>query len=201
MSDPLLVQAITEMVPYGSRVLDLGCGDGTLLAHLQTHRGCCGYGIEIDDAKVVACIRRGLNVIQFNLETGLSIFDNHAFDVVLQIDTLSHLRNAEVMLRETARVGRAGILALSNFAHWPNRWALLNGRMPVTRLLPYQWYETPNIRIGTHTSFLALARKNGCTIEDHFGLHHGRVVRMLPNWRASKSIFKFRRSEAEGPVI
>lgn len=196
MSDPLLVQTIAEMVPRGARVLDLGCGDGALLAHLQAHRGCHGYGIEIDHAKVLACIRRGVNVIQLDLEAGLSIFDDHAFDVVLQIDTLSHLRNAETMLRETARVGRAGIVSFSNFAHWPNRWAVLNGRMPVTRHLPYQWYETPNIRVGTHASFLALARKNGCAIEDHFGLRHGKVVRMAPNWRASKSVFKFRADPA-----
>ena len=189
------------MVPHGSRVLDLGCGDGSLLTHLQNRKGCLGYGVEINHAKVVTCILRGINVIQFNLEAGLSIFNDHAFDVVLQIDTLPHLRNAEVMLRETARVGRIGIVAFSNFAHWPNRWSVLNGRMPMTPFLPYPWYETPNIRVGTHASFLARASKNGCTMEDHFGLHNGRVIRTLPNWRASKSVFKFRRTENKGTVL
>ena len=100
--------SIARLVPKGSRVLDLGCGDGALLDHLQRERGCSGYGIEIADENVLACVKRGVNVIQANLDQGLSIFDDDAFDVVLQIDTLQHLRNAETMLRETARVGRTG---------------------------------------------------------------------------------------------
>lgn len=150
MSDFATMQAIAKLVPVGSRVLDLGCGDGALLAHLQSTRHCTGYGIEIDDANVLACVQRGVNVIQLNLDEGLALFDDASFDVVLQIDTLQHLRNAEVMLRETARVGRLGIVAFPNFAHWPNRLSVLLGRMPVTRRLPYQWYDTPNIRVGTH---------------------------------------------------
>jgi methionine biosynthesis protein MetW len=197
VADSALFREIEKLVPHGSRVLDLGCGDGTLLAHLQTHRGCRGYGIELNEAKVLACIQRGLNVIQFDLEAGLSIFDTKAFDVVLQVDTLSHLRNVEVVLRETVRVGKAGIAVLANFAHWPNRWSILRGRMPMTHLLPYHWYETPNIRFGTHASFLAFANRNGCVVDDHFGLHGDQVVRALANWRASKSVFKFRATEAE----
>jgi len=112
MSDHSTLEAIARLVPQGARVLDLGCGDGALLAHLQTKRGCSGYGIEIDDANVLACVRRGVNVIQLNLDEGLSMFGDQSFDVVLQIDTLQHLRNAEVVLRETARVGRTGIVAL-----------------------------------------------------------------------------------------
>lgn len=111
MSDLLTMQTIARLVPVGSRVLDLGCGDGALLAHLQQTRGCTGYGIEIADANVLACVKRGVNVIQLNLDEGLSLFDDASFDVVLQIDTLQHLRNAEVMLRETVRVGRIGIVA------------------------------------------------------------------------------------------
>jgi methionine biosynthesis protein MetW len=107
---------------------------------------------------VLACVRRGVNVIQLNLDEGLAMFGDNSFDVVLQIDTLQHLRNAEVMLRETARVGRTGIVAFPNFAHWPNRLrAVLRGRMPVTRRLPYQWYDTPNIRVGTYKDFEVLA--------------------------------------------
>ena len=129
MSERHLLESIARLVPPGSRVLDLGCGDGALLAHLQATRQCSGYGVEIDDAKVHACIRRGVNVLQLNLEDGLSMFGDDAFDVVLQIDTLQHLRNAETMLRETARVGRIGIVAFPNFAHWPNRLAVLQGRI------------------------------------------------------------------------
>ena len=137
MSDLVTMQAIAQLVPMGSRVLDLGCGDGALLAYLQSTRNCTGYGIEIDDANVLACVKRGVNVVQLNLDEGLALFDDASFDVVLQIDTLQHLRNAEVMLRETARVGRLGIVAFPNFAHWRVRLSLLwGGRMPVTRLLP-----------------------------------------------------------------
>ncbi|HPW28491.1 MAG TPA: methionine biosynthesis protein MetW, partial [Rhodoferax sp.] len=150
MSDLSIQHAIAQLVPQGSRVLDLGCGDGAMLAHLQKTRGCTGYGVEIADANVLACVQRGVNVIQFNLEEGLALFGDGSFDVVLQIDTLQHLRNAEVMLRETVRVGRVGIIAFPNFAHWPNRLSVFKGRMPVTKRLPYQWYDTPNIRVGTH---------------------------------------------------
>ena len=193
MSERSTLEAIAELVPPGSRVLDLGCGDGALLAHLQATRGCSGYGIEIDDANVLACVQRGVNVIQLNLDEGLSMFGDQSFDVVLQIDTLQHLRNAEVVLRETARVGRTGIVAFPNFAHWPNRLSVLRGRMPVTRRLPYQWYDTPNIRVGTHADLELLALRNGLTILDSFGIHHGRTVRFLPNLRASTAVLKFSR--------
>ena len=128
MSDHLTMEAIARLVPEGSRVLDLGCGDGELLAYLRASRSCSGYGIEISDANVLACVRKGVNVIQLNLDEGLAMFDDASFDVVLQIDTLQHLRNTEVMLRETARVGRIGVVAFPNFGHWPNRLAVLRGR-------------------------------------------------------------------------
>jgi len=193
MTDRATMEAIASLVPSGARVLDLGCGDGALLAHLQATRGCTGYGIEIADANVLACVQRGVNVIQLNLDEGLSMFGDQSFDVVLQIDTLQHLRNAETVLRETARVGRTGIVAFPNFAHWPNRLSILKGRMPVTRRLPYQWYDTPNIRVGTHADLQMLAQRNGLQILDSFGLHDGRVVRVLPNLRASTAVLKFSR--------
>jgi len=193
MSDAQIQHAIAELVPRGSRVLDLGCGDGAMLAHLQATRGCSGYGVEIDDANVLACVKRGVNVIQLNLDQGLALFDDASFDVVLQIDTMQHLRNAEVMLRETVRVGRVGIVAFPNFAHWPNRLSVLMGRMPVTKRLPYQWYDTPNIRVGTHADLGDLARRNGLRVIDSFGLQNGEVVRWLPNWRAGTSVYKLAR--------
>jgi methionine biosynthesis protein MetW len=193
MSDALTMEALARLVPVGSRVLDLGCGDGAMLDHLQRTRACTGYGIEIDDANVLACVQRGVNVIQLNLDEGLALFGDQSFDVVLQIDTLQHLRNAETMLRETARVGRIGIVAFPNFAHWPNRLSVLLGRMPVTRRLPYQWYDTPNIRVGTLADFDSLARKNGLLIQDAFGLEQGHVLRWMPNARASTAVFVFTR--------
>lgn len=193
MTDKATLQSIARLVPSGSRVLDLGCGDGALLDHLQRERGCSGYGIEIADDNVLACVKRGVNVIQLNLEQGLSIFEDDFFDVVLQIDTLQHLRNAETMLRETARVGKLGIVAFPNFAHWPNRLSIVRGRMPVTKRLPYQWYDTPNIRVGTLKDFELLATRNQLTILDAFGLHDGRERRFLPNLTASTAVFKFER--------
>ena len=193
MSDPVTMHSIARLVPRGSRVLDLGCGDGALLELLQRDHACSGYGIEIDDVKLLAGVRRGVDVIQLNLDEGLSMFGDRSFDVVLQIDTLQNLRNAEVMLRETARVGRIGIVAFPNFAHWPNRLSVLRGRMPVTRRLPYQWYDTPNIRVGTFRDFAALARGNNLRILDAFGLQAGREVRWLPNARAGTAVFKFER--------
>ena len=191
MSDVRTMEVIAQLVPEGARVLDLGCGDGALLAHLRATRGCSGYGIEIADANVLACARRGVNVIQLNLDEGLSMFGDQSFDVVLQIDTLQHLRNAETVLRETARVGRTGIIAFPNFGHWPNRLSVLLGRMPVTRRLPYQWYDTPNIRVGTHADLEVLAQRNGLQVLDSFGIHRGRTVRFAPNLLASTSVLKF----------
>eukprot|EP01030_Chromulinospumella_sphaerica_P004483 gene4483-4386_t len=191
--DPLIMQAIARLVPQGARVLDLGCGDGALLAYLQKHNGCTGYGVELDDANVLACAQRGVNVLQLNLDQGLKVFADQSFDVVLQIDTLQHLRNAEVMLRETARVGKIGIVAFPNFAHWFNRLSVLRGRMPVTKRLPYQWYDTPNIRVGTYADFADLARKNDLRVLDAFGLQHGHEVRYLPNLMAGTAVFKLQR--------
>jgi methionine biosynthesis protein MetW len=193
MSEHVNLQAIARLVPEGSRVLDLGCGDGALLDYLQKHRGCTGYGVEIDDANIQACVKRGVNVIQLNLDEGLSMFADQSFDVVLQIDTLQHLRNAETMLRETVRVGHTGILAFPNFAHWPNRLSIVTGRMPVTKRLPYEWYDTPNIRVGTYADFAQLATQNHLKIIDSFGLHEGQEVRTWPNLMAGTAVFKLQR--------
>ena len=188
------LKLIADLVPAGSRVLDLGCGSGELLDLLQREKGCSGYGVEIADDNVLACARRGVNVVQLNLEDGLALFEDRSFDVVLQLQTLQHLRNTEKMLRETARVGRIGIVSFPNFAHWPNRLSVLRGRMPVTRTLPYEWYDTPNIRVGTFADFEVLARRNGLTILDSFGVERGRAVRKWPNLRASVAVFKIERN-------
>jgi len=192
-SSESVLKQIAALVPAGSRVLDLGCGTGALLDMLQKEKGCTGYGVELDDANLLACAQRGVNVIQLNLEDGLSIFEDQSFDVVLQLETLQHLRNTELMLRETARVGRIGIVSFPNFAHWANRAQVLMGRMPVTRVLPYEWYDTPNIRVGTYADFEVLARKNRLRVLDSFGIQNGQTVRTFPNLLASMAVFKFDR--------
>jgi methionine biosynthesis protein MetW len=186
------------LVPAGSRVLDLGCGDGSLLAHLMAAKGCSGYGIELADANVQSCLTKGLPVLQLNLEDGLALFADGSFDVVLQINTLQHLRNAQTMLRETVRVGKTGIVAFPNFAHWPNRLSVLQGRMPVTKTLPYQWYDTPNIRVGTFADFAALAIRSGVQVQDAFGVLSQasgacQAIRCLPNIRANTAVFSLTR--------
>ena len=198
MSDRKDMEVIAALVPHGARVLDLGCGDGALLEHLQKHRGCSGYGVEIADDNVLACAQRGIDVIQLNLEEGLAMFEDQSFDVVLQLDTMQHLRNTEKMLRETARVGRIGIVSFPNFAHWPNRLRVATGRMPVTKALPYEWYDTPNIRVGTYADFEVLARKDGLRILDAFGMQRGAVQRRWPNLLASVAVFKFERGGGPG---
>jgi methionine biosynthesis protein MetW len=194
VSDRKDMELIAELVPAGSRVLDLGCGNGELLGYLSRERQCSGYGVEIADENVLACAKRGVNVIQLNLEEGLAMFEDQSFDIVLQLDTMQHLRNTERMLRETARVGRIGIVSFPNFAHWPNRLRVATGRMPVTKALPYEWYDTPNIRVGTYADFEVLARKDGLRILDAFGIQGGEVVRRWPNLMASVAVFKFERS-------
>ena len=196
-SNPFTHQArlvrMAELVPEGSRVLDLGCGNGELLALLRDQRHCTGYGIEINDTHVRECVQRGVNVIQCNLEEGLGLFEDNSFDVVLQLDTLQNLRNTEAMLRETARVGRMGVVSFPNFAHWPNRLQVALGRMPVTRTLPYQWYDTPNIRVGTHADFALLCERLGIRVIDSFGLRGDARIDTLPNLQAPVAVFVIER--------
>jgi methionine biosynthesis protein MetW len=183
--------AIAALIPAGSRVLDLGCGDGSLLAHLRDMRACRTYGVEIDDANLIACVQKGLNVIQLNLEAGLSMFGDASFDVVLQLDTLPNIRHTEAALRETARVGKLGIISFANFAYWPLRMQVLGGRLPVTKELPYEWYNTPNVRVATYADFAALATKCELHVRDAFALNAGQQVRWLPNLRGSEAVFMF----------
>lgn len=185
-------ELIASWIAPGSRVLDLGCGDGVLLAGLTATHGVKGYGVEIDDANVLASVKHGVNVIQRDLEEGLAIFEDGAFDFVILSQTLQAMRNVEGVLREMLRVGREGIVTFPNFGFWRHRLDVLQGYMPVSRTLPHSWYDTPNIHLCTVKDFKDLCAKIGAQILDERVIHEGRTIRVLPNVFGSLGIFRFR---------
>jgi methionine biosynthesis protein MetW len=187
---------IAHWVRPNSHVLDLGCGDGVMLEYLQTAKQCVGYGMEIDDNKIPACVARGVSVIQQDLETGLSIFADNAFDTVLCLSALQMMKNVEGILRDIARVGNEAIVSFPNFAYWPHRVSLMRGRMPVSKSLPYEWYDTPNVRCATIKDFEELANQVGLEVLTCIALHEGKLVSFLPNWRGSLAVFRLRKKIA-----
>jgi methionine biosynthesis protein MetW len=187
---------IAHWVRNRSHVLDLGCGDGVMLEYLQTDKQCIGYGMEIDDNKIPACVARGVSVIQQDLEAGLAIFPDNAFDTVLCLSALQMMKNVEGILRDIARVGQEAIVSFPNFAYWPHRVALLRGRMPVSKSLPYEWYDTPNVRCATIKDFEELANQVGLEVLECIALHEGNPVSFLPNWRGSLAVFRLRKKIA-----
>lgn len=184
---------IAHWVREQSHVLDLGCGDGVMLEYLQSDKRCIGYGVEIDDNKIPLCIRRGVSVIQQDLEAGLAMFADNAFDTVLCLSALQMMKNVEGILADIARVGREAIVSFPNFAYWPHRLSLLSGRMPVSKSLPYEWYDTPNVRCATIKDFEELANKVGLEVLECIALHEGKPVSFLPNWRGSLAVFRLRK--------
>lgn len=182
---------IASWVRPGSRVLDLGCADGALLAHLQDHKGVSGVGVELNDESVIASIRRGVRVIQQNLEDGLALFDDQQFDTVVLSRTLQAMHNTETILQEMSRVARFGIVSFPNFGYWPHGWSILAGRMPVTGEMPYQWYNTPNIHLCTLKDFERLADALNLRITDLATFNDKREVRFLPGWRSTLAVYRF----------
>ena len=184
---------IAHWIKDGAHILDVGCGDGVMLDYLQTDKHCSGYGIEIADEQVLASTKRGINVIQQDMENGLAIFADKAFDSVLCLSSLQMMVNVEAILRDIARVGREAIVSFPNFAHWPHRLALIRGRMPVSKTLPYEWYDTPNIRCATIYDFEELANRVGLEVIECVALKDGRPVTFLPNWRGSLAVFRLKK--------
>ncbi|MGL4766801.1 MAG: methionine biosynthesis protein MetW [Formosimonas sp.] len=186
-------EAIAAWVAPRAHVLDLGCGDGSLLAKLVAEKQVTGYGVELNDANVHACVQKGLNVLQQDLEGGLSFFEDNSFDVAILSLTLQAVHETESMLREIARVGQTAIVSVPNFGYWRHRVAVLKGRMPVSKTLPYEWYNTPNVRVLTIPDFVQLAHDVGCRVTEQVVLQDEQVVRFMPNWRGSLAIFKLER--------
>jgi methionine biosynthesis protein MetW len=185
---------IADWVPREAHLLDLGCGDGALLAHLQTTKGCQGYGVEIADAAVLACVKRGVNVIQQNIEAGLGMFAAGRFDLVVLSMAIQATHKTEHVLREMSAVGREGIVSFPNFGHWYHAWSILRGRMPVSREMPYQWYDTPNLHLATVRDFEDFLAKLGLVITARAFLANGKPVGVLPALRSTQAIYRFRRA-------
>ena len=184
--------AIANWIAPNSQVLDLGCGDGSFLQFLQNQKPVHTYGVEIDDVRVLACVQKGLNVIQQDLEGGLALFDDDSFDTVVLSQTLQTIHQTEKILREVVRVGKESIVSFPNFGHWSHRLAVGLGRMPVSKSLPYQWYNTPNVRVLTVEDFEKLASSLGLQVIDQCILHDGRQVTLMPNFFGSLALFRVR---------
>ena len=186
--------AIAAWIPQGASVLDLGCGDGSLLRYLKETRKARGYGVEISDANIVACIRNGVNVIQGDLESGLSGFESNAFDFVLLSQTLQATRHTEALVREMLRVGREGIVSFPNFGYWKARLNVIRGHMPVSDELPYQWYDTPNVHLCTLHDFESCCADLGVQILDRRVMTGGSAVNLLPNLFGSMAVYRVKRA-------
>ena len=187
--------AIAKWVEPGSQVLDVGCGDGSLLHHLKEAKQAHVYGVELADDKVLACAQKGLNVVQQDLEGGLALFEDQSFDKVILSQTLQTIHQTARILSEIARFGKECVVSFPNFGHWSHRSAVLLGRMPVSKSLPYQWYDTPNVRVLTIADFEALAPAVGLELLDRVVFHDGQSVEFLPNLRGSLAVYRARRAK------
>ncbi|SOD17018.1 methionine biosynthesis protein MetW [Nitrosomonas ureae] len=184
--------AIAAWIHPGAKILDLGCGDGSLLRYLRDTRDVFGYGMEIDDDNLLSCFRNGINVIHNDLEAGLSSFASDSFDFVILSQTLQAVRHTEGIIQEILRVGKEGIISFPNFGYWKNRVQVISGRMPVSETLPYNWYDTPNIHLCTLDDFEALCQQcNARILERSVMNNHYRPVNFLPNLRGMLAFYRF----------
>jgi methionine biosynthesis protein MetW len=181
---------IAGWLPFGGKVLDLGCGDGELLAYLKASLEVRGYGVEKDDVNWLASMARGVNVIQMDLEAGLSGFADQSFDTVILSQTLQAMHNTEGILHEMLRVGREVIVTFPNFGYWRHRYQLIAGQMPVSKDLPYAWYNTPNVHLCTIKDFDALCKKNAIKIQERLVLTDNQRVNVMPNLLGSLAMYR-----------
>jgi len=186
-------QLMSDLVPVGSRVLDLGCGDGELLAGLKAQRGCEVRGIEIDAVHVRNCIQRGIPVYHGDMMEGIRHYRDGAFDLVLLSQTLQQTADPVRVIHEMLRVGKRAIISFPNFGWWRTRLQLLiTGRMPRHSLLPYEWYNTPNVHLCTVRDFRILCQQEGLTVvrEMYMGANAHQISALAANWRAALAIFE-----------
>lgn len=181
---------ISEWIEPNSKVLDLGCADGALLKYLQAEKMTAGYGIEITPANIEKGIKNKINIIQMNLEDGLSVFDNQFFDTVILSQTLQAMVNIEKIMDEMKRVAKNIIVSFPNFGYWKNRLQIINGKMPKSSDLPHEWYNTPNIHLCTVKDFYDLCEKKRLIIEDQLFLTENQSIKYFSNLRGSIGIFK-----------
>jgi methionine biosynthesis protein MetW len=190
---------ISEWIEPGTRVLDLACGDGALLEYLQTHKNVTGYGIEIDPQYIVECLDKGVNVIQTDLDAGLSDFDEDSFDYVVMAQSLQAMHFPDRLLQEMLRIGRQGIVSFPNVGHWKCRLQFaLAGQMPVTRTLGHNWYDTPNIHLCTLKDFEELCRRKDINIVRRTALDHSHqasaVINLMPNLLSEIALYRFQKN-------
>lgn len=189
---------IARWIGPGEKVLDLACGDGSLLRHLMSVRDVQGYGVENDIDNLAACIGNGINVIQMDLEKGLAGVEDGFFDHVIMSLSLQAIHNTQGILGEMLRVGREAVVSFPNFGYWRHRQSILNGRMPVSESLPYQWFNTPNVRFFTIADFEALCELNGIEIRERLAFDEGQQVTEEPNFLASVAVFRLGRRHSIG---
>ena len=183
---------IANWVKFGSKVLDLGCGDGELLKFLRGSLEIKGYGVEKDDANVLACLENGSNVIQMDLEDGLSGFEDQSFDTVILSQTLQAMHNTEAIVLEMLRVGQEVIVTFPNFGYWRNRIQITMGQMPVSKTLPYQWYDTPNVHLCTINDFDVFCKNHNIDILERKVITDGRQVNFMPNFLGSLAMYRLK---------
>jgi len=187
--------AIATLVKAGAKVLDLGCGDGSLLRYLRNTRDIHGYGVEINDENVQACFNNGINVIQNDLESGLSSFGSGSFDYVILSQTLQAMRHTENLIKEMMRVSKEGIVSFPNFGYWKNRLQVLSGYMPVSEVLPYQWFDTPNIHLCTLGDFERFCRQHGANILERRIMNGDHQISFAPNLFGILAFYRFERQK------
>lgn len=190
-------ELIASLIPERARVLDLGCGDGQLLAELQSNKSCQGRGIEIDEKAALKCIKRGVAVYHGDMLEGMSFYRDRAFDLVILSQTLQQTSDPVKVVQEMLRVGETAIISFPNFGYWRVRLQLLlTGRMPRTKLLPYTWFNTPNVHLCTVTDFRQLCeRQNLERIREIFLAPPARLIgHHLANWRAAQAIFQIKKA-------